>query len=104
MCIHSDQELLKNGRCPGIGRLKGCKPALARRLSGAKTLKRQQVAIGKRDVQLFHPRAVVKKTGGDAFLNFDRNVPVERGEVSEPAFVPDARAGLFDPVQRGLRQ
>jgi hypothetical protein len=85
--VDPNQELLQNGRRRRAGRLKGCNPALARNLAGAKTLERPSVAIGKRDVELFHPRAVFKETRGDSFLNFDCDVSIKRGEVSEPASI-----------------
>src|SRR6185295_11683717 len=44
-----------------------------------------EVTPGEGDVKLLHARAVLKEPVGDALLNLERHVPIERREVTEPS-------------------
>src|SRR5260370_39073711 len=77
--------MLEDDRRPLRGHLKRNQPALSERFPVAKSVERGEVTIRERYVQLFHPRPVFERTGGDAFLHFDRNVAVKSWEKAEPA-------------------
>src|SRR5438477_3788109 len=77
--------MLKNNWRPVPGHLKRNQPALAQRSMFAKTVERGKVTIRECDIQFFHPRPVLERAGGNAFLHPDRDVSIERGEKAEAA-------------------
>src|SRR5438128_628701 len=68
-----------------LGHLKRTQPSLPQLFPVTKSVERGEVTIRERNIQLLHSRTVLKRTGGDAFLHFDRNVAVKSWEKAEPA-------------------
>jgi hypothetical protein len=68
---------------PNLGGPKRGAPAFAEVFAPMVTIKGIEVTIGKRRIEPFHMRSVLEAPGEDAFVQFDRNVVVESGEVAE---------------------
>jgi len=83
--VDPHEQVLKDDRPGGGGRLEGEFPRLRRHAPGSVPTQRREVAVGEGDIKPLHPLAVVEEPGGDPLRNLGRDLPIDGHEVADSA-------------------